>query len=53
MGLLGWEWGLLSNGILMLSEHLGKKECRMFFCRLGIYVLGLGGGEETDDKLAR
>lgn len=44
--------GLLSNGILMLSEHLGKKECRMFFCRLGIYVLGVGGAE-TDDKLAR
>ena len=52
MGLLGWEWGLLSNGILMLSEHLGKKECRMFFCLLGNYVLGVGG-EGTDDNLAR
>ena len=44
--------GLLSDGVLLLSEHLGKKECKMFFCRLGIYVLGVVG-EETDDKLTR
>lgn len=39
---------MLSNGILVFSEHLGRKENYRRFCCFGIYVLvGVGRRRRT------
>lgn len=50
----GWGWGVqegvLSDGMLVVGEHLGEKADRR---SLLPWSLGSSGGEEADDELAR